>query len=32
MLWISEEGFSSGTNVCDISSFVTLTLFAMVGF
>ena len=32
MLWISEEGFSSGINVCNISSFVTLTLCAVVGF
>ena len=32
MLWISEEGFSSGMNVCNISSFVTLTLCAVVGF
>ena len=32
MLWISEEGFSSGMNVCNISSFVNLTLCAVVGF
>ena len=32
MLWISEEGFSSGMNVCNISRFVTLTLCSMVGF
>ena len=32
MLWISEEGFSSRMNVCNISSFVTLTLCAVVGF
>ena len=32
MLWISEEGFSSKRNVCNISSFVTLTLCAVVGF
>ena len=32
MLWISEEGFSSRMNVCNISSFVTLTLCVVVGF
>ena len=31
MLWISEEGFSLGMNVCNISSFVTLTLCTVVG-
>ena len=29
MLVICEEGFSSGMNVCNISSFVTLTLCAV---
>ena len=32
MLWISKEGFSSRMNVCNISSFVTLTLCVVVGF
>ena len=32
MLWISEEGFSLGMNVCNISNFVTLTLCAVAGF
>ena len=32
MLWIRVEGFSSGMDVCDISSFLTLTLCALVGF
>ena len=32
MLWIRVEGFSSGMDVCDISSFLTLTLCAVVGF
>ena len=32
MLWISEEGFSSRMNVCNVSSIVTLTLCAVVGF
>ena len=32
MLWISEEGFSSGMNDCNISSFVTLILCVVVGF
>ena len=32
MLWISEEGFPLGMNVCNIPSFVTLTLCAVVGF
>ena len=32
MLWISEEGFSLGMNVCNVFNSVTLTLCAMVGF
>ena len=32
MPWISGEGFSSSVNVCNISSFVTLTLCEVVGF
>ena len=32
MLWIRVEGFSSRMDVCDISSFLTLTLCALVGF
>ena len=31
-LGISGEGFSSGLNVCNISSFVNLTLYVVVGF
>ena len=29
---ISEEGVFSGMNVCNISNFVTLTFYVVVGF